>query len=207
MASITKSYLILYNFVSAGLWTVVLARTATIAISAGPDKVFPELDEYVRLVQTGALLEVVHSLVGLVRAPLFTTLMQVASRLLLVWGIAYTFPSATAQSPTYPSMLVAWSVTEVIRYSYFVFNLVGSIPGALTWLRYNTFFILYPLGITSECWCIYEVIRRGAAKKIDQKLEFALWAVLVIYIPGAYILYTHMMKQRRRIMRGKQKAK
>ncbi|CAC9888407.1 unnamed protein product [Aureobasidium pullulans] len=65
-------------------------------------------------------------------------------------------------------MLIAWSITEVIRYSYFAINLsTGSVPNAWLWLRYNTFFILYPLGISSS-----------------------------------YILFTHMMAQRRKIMRG-----
>jgi very-long-chain (3R)-3-hydroxyacyl-CoA dehydratase len=66
-----------------------------------------------------------------------TTLMQVASRFLLVWGIAYNFPQTTQYSPAYSSMLVAWSVTEVVRYSYFVFVISGvGVPRLWTWLRY-----------------------------------------------------------------------
>lgn len=37
-------------------------------------------------------------------------------------------------------MLVAWSVTEVIRYSYFVMNLRGWVPGFVAWLRYSLIF-------------------------------------------------------------------
>jgi very-long-chain (3R)-3-hydroxyacyl-CoA dehydratase len=66
-----------------------------------------------------------------------TTLMQVASRFLLVWGIAYNFPQTTQYSPAYSFMLVAWSVTEVVRYSYFVFVISGvGVPRLWTWLRY-----------------------------------------------------------------------
>jgi very-long-chain (3R)-3-hydroxyacyl-CoA dehydratase len=80
---------------------------------------------------------IIGDFAGLVRAPLLTTLMQVASRLLLVWGIGYNFPDTTKYSPAYSSMLVAWSVTEVIRYSYFVFVLSGmGVPRLWTWLRY-----------------------------------------------------------------------
>lgn len=120
--------------------------------------VYEASEKYTRLTQTLALLEVVHSLIGgfawmrstrawaecgltnstgVVRAPLFTTLMQVASRLLLVWGIAYNFPQTTKNSPAYSTMLVAWSITEVIRYSYFVFVLgAKAVPKLWTWLRY-----------------------------------------------------------------------
>ena len=47
-------------------------------------------------------------------------------------------------------MLFAWSVTEVIRYSYLALKLVGFEPAAFVWVRYSSYLILYPLGITSE---------------------------------------------------------
>jgi len=72
-----------------------------------------------------------------VRAPLATTAMQVASRMLLVWGVVNNFPAQTAFSPLYSSMLIAWSVTEVIRYAFFATNLWtgGAVPRGLQWLR------------------------------------------------------------------------
>jgi very-long-chain (3R)-3-hydroxyacyl-CoA dehydratase len=164
---------------------------------------------------------------GVVRAPLLTTLMQVASRLFLTWGVAYNFPQTTKHSPAYSAMLLAWSVTEVIRYSYFVFVLGGKgVPKILTWLRYafslldpldsslfkdhmskvlthmhcsyNTFLILYPLGVVSETWLIYSATE--PASKIDKWYEYTLWAVLPTYIPGFYMLYTYMLTQRRKVL-------
>jgi very-long-chain (3R)-3-hydroxyacyl-CoA dehydratase len=150
--------------------------------------------------------------------------MQVASRVILVWAIVDQFPAATSKSLAYSTMLLAWSATEVVRYSYFVFNLNGSVPGILQWLRYNGFFVLYPLGISSEMFLVYLSI--VPASKRDVRLGYGLYAILGLYIPGessrlialpvsahayptlgAYILYTHMMTQRRRVMRGKAKAK
>jgi len=150
------------------------------------------------------LMEVVHAATGLVRAPVGTTAMQVASRLLLVWGVVNTFPFL-AKSAGYSSMLIAWSVTEVIRYSYFTLNLSGLLPRFMTWLRYNTFYILYPLGISSECWLVYKAIGPAKAKRLEY--AWALQLILFIYVPGSYILFTHMMAQRRKVMRGKQTAK
>jgi hypothetical protein len=130
--------------------------------------------------------------------------MQVASRFLLVWGIAYLFPATTASSPAYSTMLIAWSITEVIRYSYFAINLsFGGVPGFMTWLRYNTFFVLYPLGISSECWLVWKAIE--PAKSYNEAWQWVLRAILFIYVPGAYILYSHMMAQRRKVLRGKAK--
>lgn len=115
--------------------------------------------------------------------------MQVASRILLIWGIVYPFPNTVAFSPIYSSMLIAWSVTEVIRYSYFAINLsAGSVPAIWMWLRYNTFFVLYPLGISSECWLVW-LAATGPAKQYTGVRE-ALFAILLIYIPGkVFILF------------------
>ena len=45
----------------------------------------------VAVVQTAAALEIVHSLVGLVKSPLPTVVIQVYSRLFLVWGITQKY--------------------------------------------------------------------------------------------------------------------
>jgi len=48
------------------------------------------------VVQTFAFLEVIHALLGWVRSPVATTAMQVASRLILVWGIADKFEAVSS---------------------------------------------------------------------------------------------------------------
>lgn len=116
----------------------------------------------------------------MVRAPVATTALQVASRLLLVWGVVEAVP-AVGRSPFYSSMLVAWAVTEVVRYSFFVMNLQGDVPAPLAWLRYNTFFVLYPVGIASE---LALVAQAGLALG-----RWWLWAavgIAAIYVPGEF---------------------
>ncbi|KAK0773576.1 hypothetical protein LTS02_010951 [Friedmanniomyces endolithicus] len=136
-----------------------------------------------------------------------TTVMQVASRFLLVWLIAYFFPTTVAQSPAYTSMLLAWSVTEVVRYSYFAVNLAyGGVPFWLTWVRYNAFFVLYPLGIGSECWLVWSSQVPGV-RRWGVWWERFCWAVLFVYIPGAYVLFTHMMAQRKKVLRSLREKK
>lgn len=97
-------------------------------------------------------------------------------------------------------MVVAWSVTEVIRYSYFAFNLAASPPDVLAWLRYNTFFVLYPMGISSECWLINRA--REPAAQQNEYLEYVMWAILAVYVPGSYFLYTYMIAQRKKALRS-----
>jgi len=140
---------------------------------------------------------------GLVRAPFFTTLVQVASRFWLVWAICYPFPHLQA-SPVFASMLFAWGAAETIRYTYFFVTLCGAELAPLTWLRYSAFTVLYPVGISSECWLIWRAV--GPSASIHPTLApLVLYASLAIYVPGTFVLYGHMLKQRRKMM-AKQRA-
>lgn len=78
------------------------------------------------------------------RAPVLTTAMQVASRLLVVWGILAPFGGeivgATGRTQigdyAYLGCVGAWGVTEVIRYGFFAITLSGNaVPAWWTWLR------------------------------------------------------------------------
>ncbi|KAI3343651.1 tyrosine phosphatase-like protein [Ustulina deusta] len=198
---VKNGYLILYNAVSAVLWLTVLGRVVGVNVVRGPHFAYLSVGEFCKWTQTLAGMEVLHSIFGIVRAPFFTTFMQVFSRYAIVWGITDLFPQLGA-NPAYSSMLVAWSVTEVIRYSYFALTLSGWQPSALHWLRYHAFFILYPLGISSEAWLIWCAVE--PSKHVVHPLySTVLWAYVVfVYPPSAYILYTHMMAQRRKVLKA-----
>ncbi|KAL8995595.1 MAG: hypothetical protein Q9169_004706 [Polycauliona sp. 2 TL-2023] len=196
---VVKEYLTAYNSVCALLWLSVLGRVVVVLPITGVESVYEAAGDFTKWTQTVAILEILHSAFGLVRSPLPTTILQVASRILLVWAVVNQFPAATSTSPFYSSMLIAWSATEVVRYSYFVLNLRGSVPGFLTWLRYNMFYVLYPVGITSEAVLVWR-----ASEAAGEPWKFVGWGVLGLYIPGSYVLYTYMIAQRRKVMKGKQ---
>jgi len=50
--------------------------------------------------------------------------MQVASRLTLVWSIVENF-AETGTNPIYARMVTAWSIAEVIRYTFYALVLLG----------------------------------------------------------------------------------
>ncbi|TGZ83033.1 PTPLA-domain-containing protein [Ascodesmis nigricans] len=202
-SSLVTKYLILYNTISCILWLGVLGRVLLLLPLFHHSDIFSSVGEYTKWTQTVALLEIVHIVLRLVRSSLPTTVTQVASRILLVWGVCDRFQNAQV-TWAYTTMLVAWSVTEVCRYSYYVVNLTRSTSGVLTWLRYNTFFILYPMGAGSEFLCIIAALQE--AWSWDQRYYWFLCAILVTYPPGLFVQYTHMMAQRRKQIRGKKKA-
>ncbi|KAL2164361.1 hypothetical protein VTH06DRAFT_3577 [Thermothelomyces fergusii] len=193
-----KAYLILYNAASAVAWAAILGRVAVVLWWKGAPFVPLVVDNFARITQTFAIMEVFHALTGVVPAPFFTTAMQVASRLFLVWAVCWPFPQLNA-STFYSSMLIAWSLSEIIRYSYFALKQVDAVPAWLHWLRYSAFLVLYPVGISSEVAMTLQALW-GPAADLVAWYPYALTAVLLSYAPGSVILYGHMLKQRRRYL-------
>ena len=60
-------------------------------------------------------------------------------------------PLQARTNPAFASMIIAWSFSEIIRYSFYTFNLLGLQPPQwLVWIRYSAFYVLYPIGAGSE---------------------------------------------------------
>jgi very-long-chain (3R)-3-hydroxyacyl-CoA dehydratase len=101
----------------------------------GRHAVFTSTEPFTRWVQTFTLVDIVHSAVGLIPSPLGTTFTQVATRVIQVWLIWYTFPETTATSVAFTALLLAWSIADTVRYIYLAANLHGKAPEWLIWLR------------------------------------------------------------------------
>lgn len=132
-------------------------------------------------------------ILGLVRAPIMTTLIQVFSRIFIVWGIVPLFPDSVQDSYAYPIMLLAWSVTEVIRYSFYAWNILDEVPYFLLWLRYqhlgisidcrySTFWVLYPIGVGAELWTMTRALKDAYAWQ--PVYAAVIVGVMLGYIPG-----------------------
>lgn len=61
----TKIYLLLYNFNNTCLWSIVLGRALINVALGGTETVVKEMGDFVFFTQTIALLEIVHSLTGM----------------------------------------------------------------------------------------------------------------------------------------------
>ncbi|KAG2499318.1 hypothetical protein HYH03_002896 [Edaphochlamys debaryana] len=181
--------------------------------------------------QSAAVMEIVHSALGVVRSPVMITGMQVFSRLWVVWGIINLAPAATAQGSvplglpptvTLPSgqalglslasLLLAWSVTEVVRYGFFAIKEVSSsVPYPLLWLRYSTFIPLYPLGVASELsmvWLAFPTLWRlrpwclDLPNALNWGFDYPVACLLIVagYLPGLPQLYLYMLAQRKKVL-------
>ncbi|KAG8861668.1 hypothetical protein FRB96_002625 [Tulasnella sp. 330] len=155
-------------------------------------------------IQSFAVLEVVHSALGWVRSPVFTSAAQVASRLAMVWDTAPRYTIAQ-QNPIYTSMVLAWSMTETLRYAFYAFSVLGFEPYPLLWLRYTAFFVLYPIGAPSEAFVNFSTLPVSLYPfdlHLDQwvPIDFYHAFLFLLWWPALWYLYTYMMGQRRKVL-------
>ncbi|KAF3989079.1 hypothetical protein FT663_03013 [Candidozyma haemuli var. vulneris] len=197
----SKVYLSAYNAASAVAWAAILGSTFLDVLPGG----FYDTHQYtdyphkllVRVQVINAVFEITHALTGLVPSPLSSLLLQFFARLIITVGISWYVPESAGNYslPAYVALSVAWSVTEIIRYSFYFAKQQGSVPDTLQWLRYSAFIVLYPLGVVSEPWVV--------VLTLDYVHGFYYWFLalgMFLYIPGFVQLYGYMFKQRRRYL-------
>lgn len=204
-----KRWLIAYNSISSSLWSIVFFNTVFLGALLGQPLLFDKTLLVLTLVQCCAVVEIYNSVTGIVKSPVVTTVSQVLSRLLIVLGIMQVLPNSPANYHwAYIPLTLSWSITEVVRYSYYAANLKDPIgvPSWLTWMRYTFFYVLYPTGVSSEVAMIY--LSLGEAEKVvGAWYKWLLVVILFTYPPGLYSLYTYMINQRKKVLGKKPSQK
>jgi len=172
---------------------------------SSPSLFWADIEMTIKIVQTAAVLEAFHSMIGLVRSPWGTCLLQVFSRLYVLWGIMAAVP-ADELGPFLMVGCMSWCCVEVPRYMYYALNLMDEVPYPLVWLRYSLFAVLYPSGITGELGCTYFAVMYMRAH-VEQyswqglPIWWALAVMTLMYVPGAPTMYMHMVAQRRKVLK------
>ncbi|XP_064652270.1 very-long-chain (3R)-3-hydroxyacyl-CoA dehydratase 2-like [Lineus longissimus] len=173
---------------------------------------YGKVEGVLMIFQTGAVLEIVHCAIGIVPSNVVLTAFQVFSRVFLVWGINYSVKESQ-DNVGFSMLLFAWTVTEIVRYSFYVTSLLGGVPYALLWVRYTFFLVLYPIGVSGELLCIYgslPYVKKSNLYSYDlpnkYNISFSyyifLWVIMFSYIPIFPQLFGHMLKQRKKIIGG-----
>lgn len=207
MSEIRKGYLFLYNVIQWIGWLMVFVDRFANLPEHG---LTPQGTWCLYLFQSLAIMEIVHSFTGLVRASPVTTLVQVVSRIQLI-AVHFLIPQVQESYGLVP-MVVAWGLVEVVRYLYLALNLLNAAPRWLLWMRYSLFYVLYPMGVYGEMRVLCEAmpylkesgilsIALPNAWNFSFSFSGYVWVLLyVIYVPGLYVQYTHMIRQRRKAL-------
>ena len=165
--SAVKLYLLLYNVSCTFGWLVCLLICLLHLLQGRLLHVWSMVEYPLKLVQTFAVFEIIHSLVKIVKSPVTTVAMQILSRLWMLWAILNVCESSQT-SYFFALAISSWSMVEVPRYSYYtcemltLFDVRYKCPSFLVWLRYSLFLVLYPTGIAGEIGCMYIGLRLRA---------------------------------------------
>ncbi|XP_071452115.1 very-long-chain (3R)-3-hydroxyacyl-CoA dehydratase hpo-8 [Hetaerina americana] len=208
-----KSYLFVYNFAQVIGWSYILFLVLNHYFMPMNSKT---LWESVRLpliiFQNAAVLEILHAALGFVHSNVLITTLQVFSRVMAVCGVLIPFEESQ-QSFGFVFLIFAWTITEIIRYSYYAINIVGNVPYFIIWCRYTFFIILYPIGASGEVISMYYAQDSVAHSKmftvempnilnVTFSYRYFLLINMFLYLPLFPQMYLHMFAQRRKIIGG-----
>lgn len=203
------AWLVLYNAAQTFGWSMMGYKMLMYGIEHRTNVgIFSQVEDLLLAFQTAALLEIVHAYTKIVPSNTVLTALQVFSRVGLFWLVMHNVV-AVHDSIGVVMAVGAWTLTEIIRYSYYLLGLFENIPYLLLWLRYSLFVFLYPLGVTGELTTIYHSLAPVKAQQIffinlpnKMNLSFnfyyflcALFFLYVFYFPK---LYFHMFAQRKK---------
>ncbi|XP_024932631.1 very-long-chain (3R)-3-hydroxyacyl-CoA dehydratase PASTICCINO 2 isoform X4 [Ziziphus jujuba] len=207
-----RVYLAVYNWTVFTGWSLALYLALKTLKETGYGHVYKSVEKPLQLAQSAAVLEILHSLVGLVRSPITATLPQILGRLYITWGILWSFPGQTQTHILVSTLVFSWSITEVVRYSFFgTKEALGFAPSWLLWLRYSTFFLLHPIGVTSEIGLIYIALpdikeSEKYSIKMPNKWNFSFYFfyaaifTIGIFSIGSFFMFQHLCRQRNKAL-------
>ncbi|XP_039144756.1 very-long-chain (3R)-3-hydroxyacyl-CoA dehydratase 2 [Dioscorea cayenensis subsp. rotundata] len=206
MPRFSKLYLISYNSLLFLGWAIALSRLlGSFIATKSVNGAYAAAGELICWLQTVAFLEVIHSAVGLVPSGVMLVLMQWGGRTHFLLAIV----SQITELQDLPSVFItflAWSLSEVIRYSHYASSSLELCPSWLTYIRYTAFILLYPIGVgPGEMWLMYKALpfikERNLYKSFFDSLPFSYHSFVVVVLalyPFLWLrLYLHLFKQRR----------
>ncbi|KAL2239523.1 very-long-chain (3R)-3-hydroxyacyl-CoA dehydratase 2 [Sesamum indicum] len=213
MSQLRDVYLIFYNLFQALGWALSLFRILSNFVSTrSVHGAYSSAGELICLLQTLAFLEVIHGAIGIVPSGALLPLMQWGGRTHFLLAIVRRIHEVQ-ELPSVFITFVAWSLSEIIRYSHYALNCLGCSPNWMTFIRYNAFIVLYPIGLfPGEMWLMYQALpfikkENLYADTLPFSYDKFVKALLFSY-PFLWMkLYLHLFKQRRSKLGKQQKKK
>src|SRR5688500_12333936 len=118
-----QKYLLAYNLLLALGWAFFFIREIALGFPMDATSLL-----LLNICQGAAALEILHAALKWVNSPVFTTFIQVFSRIFVLVWINLLPPDALIEIGGVNGVVlvtIAWSITEIIRYSFYFFTLLG----------------------------------------------------------------------------------
>ncbi|MFT7807870.1 very-long-chain (3R)-3-hydroxyacyl-CoA dehydratase 2 [Arapaima gigas] len=210
---LSTAYLLMYNVAMTAGWLVITVLLVREYLAKGSHRaLYYSIEKPLKLFQTGAVLEFTAciSLPGIVPSSVVLTGFQVTSRVFLTWAVTHSVREVQHEDSVL-LFVVAWTLTEIIRYSFYTFSLLNHVPYFIKWARYTFFMVLYPMGVTGELLTILAAlphVRKTGLYSLalpnvyNFSFDYHTFLILTMisYIPLFPQLYFHMLQQRRKVL-------
>ena len=119
---LVNAYLVAYNAACAVAWSYTLVLCVQHLVNSKQTEwqnkaigLYAAIELPLKVAQTVAVLEIVHPLIGLTRSSVFTTFLQVFSRIALLWGVCHLAPE-THNYWGFALMVLSWCSVEVRQF-------------------------------------------------------------------------------------------
>ncbi|BFY98189.1 hypothetical protein BsWGS_01229 [Bradybaena similaris] len=217
--SLSQIYLFVYNLFQFVGHTYIFAILIYDYIKYGESAkrgAYESVGSQMTVCKIAAILEILHSLFKLVRTQVLMTVAQVGGQAFVLFFLVMQEPRLQI-SPLCWYLFVAWSAIEVIRYPYYMLQLMNIELKFLTWLRYTLWMPLYPFGILTEATITFQSITYFSETgflsiTLPNSANFAyyfpyhLMVHLVLLCIGGSSNMKYMLAQRRKQLSIKGKA-
>ncbi|CAG5118870.1 unnamed protein product [Candidula unifasciata] len=217
--SLSQVYLFVYNLFQFVGYTYILAILIYNYIRYGQSAkqgAYESVGSQMTVCKIVSILEIFHSLFKLVRTNLQVTVVQVAGQNFILFFLVMQEPRLQI-SPLCWYLFVAWSAIEVVRYPYYLLQLMNIELKFITWLRYTLWMPLYPFGILTEATITFQSITYFSETgflsiTLPNSANFAfyfpyfLMVYLVLLCVAGSSNLKHMLAQRRKQLSGRGKA-
>lgn len=208
--NLKKVYLIFYNLCQfVGFMYIVTVMTVRY-FKDGPNSMegtYEAVGHVMKFCQLMQLLEITHPLFGYTKGGVLMPLVQVLGRNIIVFCMIEAEPRMW-EKPVIFYLFLIWSLIELVRYPYYISQLLKINSVLLVWLRYTIWIPLYPLGFLCEGVVIlrdipyFEETQRFTVS-LPNSLNFTFHFptvmriyLLVLFFPAMYVLMSHMYKAR-----------
>ena len=192
-----QKYLLAYNLLLTIGWTVFFVREIFSGFQMDATSLL-----LLNICQGAAALEVVHAALKWVSSPVFTTFIQVFSRIFVLVWINILISDLDSLIQIFFGVngvvlvTIAWSITEIVRYSLYFFTLLQKKIRWLTYLRYTLFIALYPLGVTGEWLILLSILKLNVWALTPMNIFIGI--IMLTYFPFFPKLYLYMWQQRKK---------
>jgi len=105
-----------------------------------------------RFIQTFQIMDIILIIIGLSKGSIVGAFFQILGRFVVAWG----FIEPETNNSNFVIVVIIWALADTNRYLYYLFK---NHP-LTSLLRYNSFLILYPIGVFGEMLVINDYIKR-----------------------------------------------